>query len=157
MKLSCGFPPGPKAVEYAKLAESLGYERIWFYDSPALFSDVWVAVARAAEQTERIGVGTGVLVPSNRHVLATAAAIAGIEELAPGRLAVAVGTGFTARMMLGQKALPWKQVRRYIASLKGLLRGEVVEVPESGRLVGCADFQRRDLLRHAGALRLGGP
>jgi 5,10-methylenetetrahydromethanopterin reductase len=115
------------------MAESFGYERIWFYDSPALFSDVWVSVARAAEQTERIGVGTGVLVPSNRHLLTTAAAIAGIEALAPGRLAVAIGTGFTARMMLGQKALPWKFVRRHIAHLKSLLRGEVVE--EEGKAI----------------------
>ena len=40
MRLSCGFPPSPRAPEHAKLAEELGYERAWFYDSPALYGDV---------------------------------------------------------------------------------------------------------------------
>jgi len=128
MNLSCGFAPSMRVVEYAKLAETLGYERVWVFDSPALYSDPWVAVARILEHTQRVGVGIAVLVPSNRHVLTNAAAIAGIEALAPGRLAVAIGTGFTARMMLGQKPLPWRFVRQYIADLKALLRGERVRV-----------------------------
>jgi alkanesulfonate monooxygenase SsuD/methylene tetrahydromethanopterin reductase-like flavin-dependent oxidoreductase (luciferase family) len=28
--------PGPKTVEQALLAESLGYDRVWLADSPAL-------------------------------------------------------------------------------------------------------------------------
>ena len=42
MQLSCSFPPGPRVVEYAKLAEQLGYARVWLYDSPLLFPDVWM-------------------------------------------------------------------------------------------------------------------
>jgi 5,10-methylenetetrahydromethanopterin reductase len=128
MKLSCGLFPNPDIVEQAKLAESLGYERVWVYDSPALYTDVWIALARIAEATERIGLGPAVLIPSLRHVLVTASAIATVEELAPGRLAVAIGTGFTGRRMLGKKALPWRDVARYIEQLRGLLRGEEVEV-----------------------------
>jgi 5,10-methylenetetrahydromethanopterin reductase len=52
--VSCAFPPGPEVVEHAVLAESLGYERAWLYDSPALYPDVWVTLARVAERTERI-------------------------------------------------------------------------------------------------------
>ena len=85
--LSCGFPPSIDLPTYARLAESLGYERVWAYDSPALYGDVWVALARVAEATDRIGVATGVAVPSLRHPVVTASAIATIEELAPGRLA----------------------------------------------------------------------
>jgi 5,10-methylenetetrahydromethanopterin reductase len=29
-------------------AEELGYTRAWAFDSPALYGDVWVALARAA-------------------------------------------------------------------------------------------------------------
>ena len=36
------------------VAESLGYERAWLYDSPALYPDVWVTLARVAERTERM-------------------------------------------------------------------------------------------------------
>lgn len=126
--LSCGFPPSPRAPEYAQLAEELGYERAWFYDSPALYGDVWVAIARTLDRTSKIGVGTAVLIPSLRHVVTTAAAIGTIEAQAPGRLVVALGTGFTGRCVLGQKALPWREVEDYVTQLRGLLRGEEVVV-----------------------------
>jgi 5,10-methylenetetrahydromethanopterin reductase len=67
-------------------------------------------------------------VPSLRHVMVTAAAIASVEELAPGRLVVAFGTGFTARMAMGRRPMRWSDVGRYVSQLRGLLRGDVVEV-----------------------------
>ena len=73
--LSCVFPPGPDVVGYARVAEELGYHRVWLYDSPALYGDVWIGLARIAEATGRIGLGTGVAVPSLRHPMVTASAI----------------------------------------------------------------------------------
>jgi 5,10-methylenetetrahydromethanopterin reductase len=128
MEISCGFPPGPEVVAHARLAEELGYRRVWLYDSPALYPDVWVSLARVAEATERIGLGPAVLVPNLRHVLVQANAIATVADLAPGRLVVAIGTGFTGRMALGQPALRWGWVEEYVRQLRGLLRGEAVEV-----------------------------
>ncbi|MCA9511943.1 MAG: LLM class flavin-dependent oxidoreductase, partial [Myxococcales bacterium] len=127
MKLSCGLAPNVDVVAHAKLAESLGYERVWVFDSPALYGDLWIALARVAEHTRRIGLGTGVLVPHTRHPLVTASAIATIEALSPGRLALAVGTGFTARMTMGQRPLAWSYVERYVRALRALLRGETAE------------------------------
>ena len=128
MRLSCALVPTPRVPEQAALAERLGYERVWLADSPALYGDVWIAVAEAARATERIGLGTSVLIPSLRHVLATAAAIAHVEAIAPGRLRVAFGTGFTGRRMLGQKPLSLVTLGRYVRQLRGLLAGEEVEV-----------------------------
>lgn len=124
MRLSCGIVPAPNAPEIAELAEELGYHRAWFYDSPALYGDVWVAIARSVERTRRIGVGTAVLVPSLRHVVATAAAVGSVEALAPGRLAVALGTGFTGRALFGQPAMRWQELRDYVTALRALLRGD---------------------------------
>ncbi|HEV8207989.1 MAG TPA: LLM class flavin-dependent oxidoreductase, partial [Acidimicrobiia bacterium] len=131
MHVSCAFPPGPEVVEHAVLAESLGYERAWLYDSPALYPDVWVTLSRVAERTERIGLGPAVLIPSLRHVLVQATAIATLESLAPGRTVAALGTGFTGRMALGQQPLPWAEVEEYLRQLRALLRGEQVEVDGS--------------------------
>jgi len=128
MDLSCSLPPSAAIVSQVQLAESLGYRRVWVSDSPALYSDPWAALALAATATARIGLGVAVLTPSTRHVMANAAAIAGIEALAPGRLAVAVGTGFTARRLFGKKPLTWATTGDYIARLRALLRGETVEV-----------------------------
>src|SRR5438105_14959180 len=142
MELSCAFPAAVRHVEHAARAESLGYERVWFYDSPALYEDVWMVLGLAARETARVGLGPAVLVPDLRNVLVTASAIATLEELAPGRAVVAIGTGFTGRMVLGQRPLPWSFVARYVRDLRALLRGERVEV--DGRLVqmvhpeGCA-------------------
>ena len=128
MKISCGLAPSLAVVEHGQLAESLGYDRVWLYDSPAIYLDIWVSLARVAEHTDRIGLGTAVLVPSLRHVVATAAAIASIEGAAPGRLACGFGTGATARWTLGKDPLSLKTTGDYLRQLRGLLRGEVVEV-----------------------------
>lgn len=128
LELSLSLPPGPRILEYARVAESLGYRRLWVYDSPLLYADVWVTLARIAAATTKLGLGPGVLVPGLRHVATTAAAIATLEALAPGRLAVALGTGFTARLLLGQRPHPWRVVERHVDALRGLLRGEAVEI-----------------------------
>ncbi len=113
--------------DHVVAAEHLGFHRAWLYDSPALYPDVWASLAMAATRTSRIGLGPGVLIPSLRHPMVNAAAIAMLSELAPGRLTVAVGSGFTGRMTMGQKPLSWTFVRRYVETLEALLRGEAVE------------------------------
>jgi 5,10-methylenetetrahydromethanopterin reductase len=128
MDISCAFPPNPDAVEHIVEAERIGYRRAWLYDSPALYGDVWAIMALAATRTERIGLGPAVLIPNLRHPLVTASAITTIEQLAPGRTVVAIGTGFTGRLALGQPALRWSYVQTYVEQLRALLRGEPVEV-----------------------------
>lgn len=113
--------------EHIELAELLGYQRAWCYDSPALYPDVWLTLGLAAARTSRIGLGPAVLVPSLRHPMANAAAIATLADLAPGRVAVAVGAGFTGRMVLGQRPMRWTDVERYVSTLRLLLRGEPAE------------------------------
>jgi 5,10-methylenetetrahydromethanopterin reductase len=128
LQLSCAFATSMSTPEHVAIAESLGYERAWLYDSPALYPDVWMMLGQAAERTSRIGLGPGVLIPSLRHPMANAAAIGTLVELAgPGRVAVAVGTGFTGRYTLGQKPLKWSFVASYVRALRGLLQGEIVE------------------------------
>ncbi len=126
--LSCGMPPRRDSVELARAAEDAGYARFYCYDSPALYGDLWIALARVAEGCARIGIGTAVAVPSLRHPMVTASAIATLEELAPGRLVCAFGSGYTARRAMGQKAMGWKAMARFVQQLRGLLRGEVVEI-----------------------------
>ena len=125
--ISCCFAPGADTPEHVELAEKLGYERAWLFDSPALYDDVWATLALAAQRTERIGLGTGVAVPALRHVSVTAAALAMIERLAPGRAVLGLGSGATGMMMLGQKSVPWTFVSAYAQAVRRLLRGETVD------------------------------
>jgi 5,10-methylenetetrahydromethanopterin reductase len=126
IEISCAFATSLHTPEHVVVAESLGYRRAWRYDSPALYPDVWIVLARRAERTSRIGLGPAVLIPSLRHPMTNAAAIATLVDLAPGRVSVAIGSGFTGRMTMGQRPLSWKFVRRYVLALQALLRGEVV-------------------------------
>ena len=128
MDVSCAFPPVPDTAEHIALAERLGYRRAWVYDTPALQLDVWATLARAADRTRRIELGPGVLIPSLRHVVVTAAAIATLVQQAPGRVNVGIGSGFTGRLAMGQRPNAWAFVARYIRQLKALLAGEIVEV-----------------------------
>ncbi len=127
MEISCSFATSLDTPDHIAIAERLGYRRAWCYDSPALYPDVWMTLARAAERTKRIGLGPGVLVPSLRHVLTNAAAVGTLVALAPGRVAIGVGAGLTGRLALGQRPLPWRDVRAYVCALRALLQGEEVD------------------------------
>ena len=127
MKLSCALVTNVDSAELIAEAERLGYHRAWLYDSPAITSDVWIALALAAERTSTIGLGPGVLVPSLRHPMTNAAAIATLAAIAPGRVAVAIGSGFTGRYTLGKRPLRWAVVEEYVTALRALLRGETVQ------------------------------
>ncbi|BBY22547.1 LLM class flavin-dependent oxidoreductase [Mycobacterium stomatepiae] len=127
MDFSCAFATSSDTPAHAELAENLGYRRAWLYDSPALYPDVWMILTRCAERTSRIGLGPGVLVPSLRHPMVNAAAIAELVSQAPGRVAVAIGSGFTGRNAMGQRAMPWRRVAEYVRCLRALLAGEAAE------------------------------
>src|SRR4051812_22273969 len=127
MEVSVAFPTALDSHENIALAEELGYARAWLYDTPQNSPDVWMALALAAERTTRIGLGPGVLVPSLRPPMVGAAGTAMLVGLAPGRVQVACGTGFSGRRAMGCRGRAWGFMAEYIRVYRGLLRGEVVE------------------------------
>lgn len=128
MEISCAFPPVPETPGHVALAEELGYARAWVYDTPALQLDCWMTLALAAVRTSRIELGPGVLIPSLRHPLVTASAVATLVGLAPGRVVLGIGTGFTGRRAMGQKPLRWADMPAVVHTLRALLAGETVDV-----------------------------
>lgn len=128
MKISCGLVPGPEAADLAVAAEGLGYERVFVFDSAPLWEDTFVHLALIAERTRKIGLGTAVLIPTQRHVMTMASAIATIARLAPDRLVCCFGTGFTARRCLGQPPMKLADFMTYLKQLRALLAGETVTV-----------------------------
>ncbi|WP_405988184.1 LLM class flavin-dependent oxidoreductase [Streptomyces sp. NBC_00986] len=122
-ELSCGLPPGPDFADLAVLAEQLGYTRVWIYDSAPLWEDPFVHLALAAQRTSRIGLGTAVLIPTQRDVMAMASAIATIARLSGGRFRPCFGTGFTARLTVGQPPMKLGELGDYVRALRRLLAG----------------------------------
>jgi 5,10-methylenetetrahydromethanopterin reductase len=129
------FAPVADTPEHIALAERLGFSCAWVYDSPLLYRDPFVTLGLAAERTRRIGLGVGVLVPRLRTPVATAAAVRTLSALAPGRVRLAYGAGFTGRFTLGLRPVPLAALEREVTDLRALLRGEEAPHPEGGAAV----------------------
>lgn len=123
-ELSCGVPPGPDFADHVANAEALGYRRAWIYDSAPLWEDPFVHLALAAQRTTRIGLGTAVLIPDERSVMAMVSAVATIARLAPGRFRACFGTGFTARRAMGQPPVTIDALGDYVRAVRQLLAGQ---------------------------------
>jgi len=126
MKISAQFATSLHSPEHIATAEQLGYDRAWLFDTPHESPDVWMMLALAAQRTSTIGLGPGVLVPTLRHPMVNASATAALAALAPGRVAVAFGTGFTGARALGAAPSTWSYLADYVRAFRGLLRGEPV-------------------------------
>ena len=88
-----------------RAAEAAGLADVWVQDHIAIppddaegsggrYLDPLTALAWLAGKTERIGLGTGVLILPYRPPLPTAKAIATVQELSGGRLRLGVGIGW---------------------------------------------------------------
>ena len=88
-----------------RAAESAGLADVWVQDHIAIppddaegsggrYLDPLTALAWLAGKTERIGLGTGVLILPYRPPLPTAKAVATVQELSGGRLLLGVGAGW---------------------------------------------------------------
>jgi alkanesulfonate monooxygenase SsuD/methylene tetrahydromethanopterin reductase-like flavin-dependent oxidoreductase (luciferase family) len=120
------FPSYLEAWKDAAIAEDNGFTYAWFYDSQMLYSDVYVCMALAAEHTKHIKLGTCVAILGNRIAPVTAHSIATINQMAPGRVVLGVGTGFTGRNTMGLPPVPLRTLREQVEQCRGLLRGEEV-------------------------------
>jgi 5,10-methylenetetrahydromethanopterin reductase len=126
MKFGIVFPSYVDAWKDCEVAEDKGFSHAWFYDTQLLCADVWATMALAAEHTSQLLLGTLVAVPSNRIAPVTASAAATINAIAPGRVILGIGTGFTARNTMGLPAVKLEDLREYTANVRGLLAGEDV-------------------------------
>ena len=128
IELSCGLPPGPAFSDQAVIAEEWGYSRVWIFDSAPLWEDPFVHLALASQRTSRIGLGTAVLIPSERSEMAMASSIAAIVRLSGGRFRACFGTGATARRTMGQRPLTLRALSDYVTAVRGLLAGDTVTI-----------------------------
>lgn len=145
---------GPEAIEaFATKAEALGFDSLWMTDHVALPVDVqskypyredgkffWqpeapyldtiLTLAWAAAATERITVGTSVLIPSWHQPLNTAKAFATLDVLNGGRTVVAVGAGWM-REQFDIFGVPFesrgKRTTEYIKLLKHLWTEDLID------------------------------
>jgi probable F420-dependent oxidoreductase len=83
-------------IRLARLSEELGLHSVWAGDSPVTRqrADVLTLMPAVAAVTERITLGTAVLLPALRHPIPLAHQLATIDRIADGRLIAGMGGGF---------------------------------------------------------------
>lgn len=132
MDFGVTFPARVGDFELIELAERLGYRQAWFYDSQMIYSDVYATMALAAHKTSTIRLGTGVAVPTTRMAPTIAHSIATINQLAPGRVELGVGTGNTARLTMGLRPISLTRMKKEVRLIQTLLAGETGTLQEEG-------------------------
>jgi len=101
------FASAEQIIEFARLAERLGYHSVWGNDhmttqryvreefpSPPSFWEVLITLAFVAARTTSVRVATGVLIPAmRRDIVVLAKQLATLDQLSSGRLMVGMGVG----------------------------------------------------------------
>ena len=90
-----------------KRAELLGWDAAFQPDSQLRRRDTYVLLAAAANATQRISLAPFIANPVTRHPSVTASSIATVDELAPGRVLLALGIGDTAVRLSGLARPAW--------------------------------------------------
>ena len=107
----------------AEAADTLGYDMVGIADTPGNAMDPWVATTLLAARTRRARVAVCVSNLVTRHPAVSAASIASIELLAPGRAVLGIGVGHSGTRNLGAPSLPAAELADGVVFIKELLRG----------------------------------
>jgi 5,10-methylenetetrahydromethanopterin reductase len=130
-----GTMPLPALLRLIQDVEAAGFDGVGLLDSQLLCRDTFVTLGLAAVNTSRLTLFPAVTNPFTRHVSVLASAAQSVEELAPGRTKVVIGTGYTSAHTIGRKPATLAEMRACIVALKALLAGQAVEFgATSGRL-----------------------
>src|SRR5581483_11327182 len=91
-------------VGWVRRARAAGLDSVWFHDSYFERDAVTYASAVAA-QVREVRVGLGALNPFTRHPVLLAMTVSAVDEMAPGRVILGMGTGLPLR--LAQMGIPY--------------------------------------------------
>jgi 1,4-dihydroxy-2-naphthoate polyprenyltransferase len=112
-------------AEWARRAEDLGLDSVWIHDS-YFERDPITYLTAIGQVTRRIGLGAGALNPYTRHPVVLAMTMSALDDLAPRRCTLALGSGLPLR--LSQMAIPYDdtvaRVSEAIDQIRQLWRGE---------------------------------
>ena len=116
-------------VDKVRRAEAAGFSTAWAV-MPALNRDTPTMLAAAAVQTSTIKLGTSIVPAFTRHPLALVTQTHVLEDLAPGRVRLGIGTSHQRTMIAAygyEFTHPLSQLREYLNVLRPALRDGKVD------------------------------
>ena len=120
-------PPARRVVELAKRAEANGFTHVWVFDSPVLWQEPFVILARILAETERIIVGPMVTNPGSRDWTVLASTFATLNDAYGPRTLCGIGRGDSALRVIGRKPRTLAEMVEAMRVVKGLVAGETVD------------------------------
>jgi probable F420-dependent oxidoreductase len=158
-RLAAGEPELRPLLELARLAESVGLDSVWVGDSPLARprADAVVLLSAVAATTERVLLGSAVLLPALRHPILLAHQLATLDRLADGRLIVGVGAGFGYPITEAQFVAIGVDFKRRVSRLEETMR--VMRLLWTGESVSFdgAHFTFSDVTVQPTPVQEGGP
>ena len=107
-------------VRQVRMLDQAGVAMIGCGDSQALYHEQFIRCALAAEHSSNAQVGTWITNPITRHPAVTAAAIATVDDLGPGRAFLGVGTGDSTVYNAGLRPSTLAGLERFIHTVREL-------------------------------------
>lgn len=118
----------PEAMAtFARGIEGDGWDGLYVHDSQNLWGDPFVYMTLAALATDRLKLGIGTSNPVTRHPATSAAAIASVNAIAPGRISMGIGRGDSAIAYIGGSPSNLAHFRSYLQSLRKYLNRQEVD------------------------------
>jgi 5,10-methylenetetrahydromethanopterin reductase len=151
--------PIREGMEYARYAESRGFEAVWQAES-RLVREATVPMAAYAAVTERIKVGSGVVNNWTRNVGLLAATFSTLDDLAPGRIVLGIGAwwdplaakvGIARSKPLLAMRETVEAVRRLLAMERVTYHGEFVHLDDVEIDIVHGDRSPKDVPIYVGA------
>lgn len=105
-------------------AEAAGLDTAWIPDSQLLWRDAYSTMAIAAHKTTRIGLAPCVANVTTRHPSVLAQMANSLNELAPGRFSLGLGTGDSAVRMIGGRPARRSEMLDAMTVMRHLWSGE---------------------------------
>src|SRR5262245_26326140 len=144
-----GPAPMPEPMQPVQGVEAAGFDRAGLLDSQLLCRDTFVTMALAAAHTSSLTLFPAVTNPLTRHASVLASAVQTVEEIAPGRIKVVVGTGYTSAHTIGLKPATLAEMRVCIGTLRALLAGQAVTFGQTSGSLAYASGRRIPVLMAA--------
>src|SRR5438552_12596490 len=107
----------------AEAADRFDYDMVGVADTPGNAMDPWVAATLVAAVTRRARVALCVSNLVTRHPAVSAASIASLDLLVPGRAVLGLGVGHSGTRNLGAASLPPGELSEGVRFIQELLRG----------------------------------
>ena len=118
--------PMPTVIAWCKQAEASGFQWLGVVDSPLLVREFYITYAAYVLSTSRIRFIPMVSNPITRHASVHAGAIFSLNELAPGRVSLGIGSGDSAIYGIGLTQAKVEYLKSYVTAVRGLLDGQEV-------------------------------